>query len=230
MKKFIMFYLLFILLTTPTVLAVSSVSLQATISESVEVVFKIASIEANLYNEIKTQGIFNASTIPKAIEGYFKQKELANAWVVYDPFQNIFDEDANSVQVKFVLAGSDVVSYALNKTEMARTFWVRTDWRRFEVSLTQNFTLDFDEHFGAPLSEWQLSENVFEKKSVQDDMELLFRFVLPENAYGIQTEDDIIIFKVALAFEDSLLNSPFLILGAVIAVNIIVLVYRRVRK
>jgi hypothetical protein len=228
MKKVVVFHILFLLATVPTVLADSSVSLQATISESVEVVFRFTNIEANLYNEIKTQGIFNASTIPKAIEKYFEQGGLANAWVVHNPYQNIFGE-ANSFHVKFVLAGFDVVSYALNKTRMARTFWVRTDWRRFRVSLTQNFSLDFDEHFGVPLSEWQLSENVWEKRSIEDGMEMLFRFVLPEEAYDIRTQDDVIVFEVPLAFEDSLLNSPFLILGVVIAVNILVLVYRRVR-
>lgn len=32
------------------------------------------------------------------------------------------------------------------------------------------------------------------------------------------------------SFEDTLLNSPFLILGAIILVNIIALIYRKVRK
>jgi len=32
------------------------------------------------------------------------------------------------------------------------------------------------------------------------------------------------------SFGDTLLNSPFLILGAIIIVNIIVLIYRKVRK
>jgi len=31
-------------------------------------------------------------------------------------------------------------------------------------------------------------------------------------------------------FEDTLLNSPFLVLGAIIIANIIVLIYRKVRK
>jgi hypothetical protein len=230
MKKLITFYILFILVTIPLVLADSSVNLEVTIGESVWVAFRFADIEPSLYNEIKTQGIFNASTIPNAIESRFEQEDLKSARVVYDPYQNIFSEETNSIHVKFVLAGSDVISYALNKTDMTRTFQVRTDWRKFQVNLTHNISIDFNEHFGAPLSEWQLLDNAFEKRSMQNDMEMLFRFVLPKKAYDIQTQDDTIIFKVPLAFEDSLLNSPFLILGAIIAVNIIVLAYRRVKK
>jgi hypothetical protein len=132
--------------------------------------------------------------------------------------------------VKLLLAGSDIVSYTLNKTEMTRTFKVRTDWRNFKVDFTQNLSINFEEHFKAPINEWQLSKRTFEKISNQNGLKLFFRFILPEKAYNIRAEEDIIVFKVALAFEDSLLNSPFLILGAAIATNLIVLVYRKARR
>lgn len=227
MEKGIIAYVLLIFLATPIVLAESSLKMKSTISENVQVVFEFTEIEQQLYNDIQAHGIFNASTIPKAIEKYLEQKELKNAWVIHDPFQKIFNDERRSIRVKFLLAGSDVISYTLNKTEMTRTFKVRTDWRNFKVDFTQNFSISFEEHFKAPLSEWQLSKRTFEKISNENGLKLAFRFVLPEEAYNIQAEEDIIVFKVALAFEDSLLNSPFLILAAIIATNLIVLVYRK---
>jgi len=222
-------FFLFILITTPTVSASSPITIKATIDEGIHVTFSFTDIEPQLYNEIKTQGIFNISTIPNAIKEYFEQENLTSARVIYDLNQEIFNDDANSINVKFLLAGSDIVSYTLNKTDMARTFRVRTDWRKFQVSLTKNFSINFEEHFGDPLSEWQQINHGFEK-SVKDDFEMSFQFVLPEKSYDIKTEEDTIIFKVPITFEDTLLNSPFLILGAILIANIIVLVYRKVRK
>ncbi|MFB0514678.1 MAG: hypothetical protein ACETVQ_03780, partial [Candidatus Bathyarchaeia archaeon] len=154
MKKLIIPYILFILIATPVVLANSSITMETTINESVYATFKFADIEQQLYSEIENQG-FDISTIPNAIEGKFEQQDLTNARVIYDLNQEIFNEDTHSIFMKFLLAGSDIISYDLNKTDMARTFRVRTDWRKIQVSFTQNFSLNFEEHFGAPLTEWQ---------------------------------------------------------------------------
>lgn len=235
MKKLITFYILFLLLATPTVLA-DSITIEATINESVHVTFKFSDIEPQLYSEI--QG-FNISTIPYAIEEEFEQQDLVNARVIYDLNQDIFNDATSSIYVKFLLAGSDIISYTLNETDMTRTFRVRTDWRKFEISFTHNFSLNCEEHFGVPLTEWQqidykdTNEKVhtaYEKSIEEDSIEMLFRFILPEKAFDIKTEEDTIIFKVPPVFEDTLLNSPFLILGAIIIANIIFVAYRKARK
>jgi len=173
---------------------------------------------------------FNVSTIPNAIEGIFEQQGLTDARAICDLNQEIFDDDTLSVHVKFFLAGSDIISYTLNKTDMTRTFRVEAEWRKFEISFTQNFSLDFEEHFGVPLTEWRQVSHTFEKSVEEDSIEMSFQFILPEEAFDIQAEEDTIIFKVPPVFEDKLLNSPFLILGVIIIVIMIVVVYRRVRK
>ncbi len=228
MKKLIALYILFILVTTSTVLA-SPVNMETTINENVHVTFEFADIETQLYSEIKTEG-FNVSTIPNAIEGIFEQQGLTNARAICDLNQEIFDDDTRSVHVKFFLAGSDIISYTLNKTDMTRTFRLEAEWRKFEISFTQNFSLDFEEHFGVPLTEWRQVSHTFEKSVEEDSIEMSFQFILPEEAFDIQAEEDTIIFKVPPVFEDKLLNSPFLILGAIIIINIIVVMYRRARK
>ncbi len=228
MKKLMIPYILFILIATPTVLA-DSITIESTINESLHVTFKFAGIEPQLYSEIENQG-FDISTIPNAIEGKFEQQNLANARVIYDLNQEIFNGDTHSIYVEFLLAGSDVISYTLSETDMARTFRVRTDWRKIQVSFTQNFSLNFEEHFGAPLTEWQRVNNTVFEKSIESPFEMSFRLILPEKAVDVQAGEDTIVFKVPPALEDTVLNSPFLILGAIIIASIIVVVYRKARK
>jgi hypothetical protein len=229
MKKLIIAYILLLFLTVPPALAESSLTVKSIISENVQVTFELISIEQQLYNEIQTQKVFNASTIPKAIEKYFEQKELKNAKVIYDPSQNIFNKETRSIRVDLLLTGSDVISYTLNPTDMTRTFRVRTDWRNFQIDLTQNRSINLNKHFGNPLNEWQLKDGLFEERS-ENGFKMSFRYVLPKNAFDIHAEGEIIVFRVALGFEDSLLNSPFLILGVIIVANVIILMYRRVKK
>jgi hypothetical protein len=235
MKKLITLYILLILLAIPSVLA-DSATIETTINESLHVTFHFTTNNPQLYEEIKTQG-FNASTIPNIIKENFEHQNLKNA-KVFPIYQEIFDDTTSSIHVEFVLAGSDIINYTLNEGNMTRTFRVKTNWRKIQVRLTQNVSLNFEESFAAPLTEWQQINyttpqgkvhSAFEK-SIKDDFEMSFRFILPEKAGDIQVEEDTIIFKVPLAFEDTLLNSPFLILGALIIVNVIIAVYRKARK
>lgn len=229
MKKLIMLCILFILVATPIVLADSSITMETTIGESLHVAFKFADIEPQLYSEIMDQG-FNISIIPNAIEEEFELQNLTNAGAIYDLNQEIFDDTSRSIHMEFLLTGSDIISYTLNETGMTRTFRVRTDWRTFQVSLTQNFSLNFEEYFGAPLTEWQQVNHAAFEKSVESPFEMSFRFMLPERAFDVQVEEDTIIFKVPPVFEDNLLNSPFLILGTIIIANIVAVVYRKAKK
>lgn len=222
-------YILFILIAAPTVLA-DSITIETTINESLHVTFNFTTNKPQLYEEIKTQG-FNASTIPNLVKEKFEQQHLTN--VIVSPIlgdQEIFNDAARSIYVEFLLAGSDVISYTLSETDMARTFRVRTDWRKIQVSFTQNFSLNFEEHFGAPLTEWQQVNHTVFEKSVESPFEMSFRFILPEEAVDVQVEEDTIIFEVPPVFEDTLLNSPFLVLGAIIIANIFFVAYRKARK
>jgi hypothetical protein len=230
MRKLLLAYILLLSLVVPSVIADSSVKVESIIEETVRVNFEFTNIEQRLYDDIQMQGIFNASSIPMVVEERLEQMELKNAWVVHDPLQSIFDNETHSIKVELFLAGFDIISYRLNTMDMTKIFRVRTDWRNFEVSLTHNYSLNLNEHFGNPVSEWTLKDHTFEAESSENNLKMSFRFVLPEKAFVIHAEEDIIVFKTALGLEDTLLNSPFLILGAIIVVNVVVLVYRRVKK
>lgn len=228
MKKLIILFILFILVATPIVLADSSITVETTINENLYVTLNLANIERQTYDDIKAQG-FNISTVPNAIEEKLKQQNLTDASVIYDLNQKIFNDNTLSIFLKLLLTGPDIISYTLNETDMTRTFHVRTDWRKIEISFTQNFSLNLEDHFGAPLTEWQQVNGKAFEKNVENP-QMSFRFILPENAVEVQAEGDTIIFKIPPAFEDRLLNSPFLILGAIIIANIIFVAYRKARK
>jgi hypothetical protein len=55
-------------------------------------------------------------------------------------------------------------------------------------------------------------------------------FILPAEATNVRAVEDTIIFELPPSFEDSMLNSPFLILGALIVVITAFSLYRKVRK
>lgn len=228
-KALIIFFIWLIPLATPLVVADSAVTMDATISDSIYVNFNFVNIEPELYDAIQTQG-FDVSTIPTILIEDFEQNNLTSARVIYDINQEIFNDDLHSIRVKFHVVGSDIIGYVLNETSMMRTFRVRTDWRNFEVSFTQDFSLDLEEAVGAPLLEWRQVNNGGFERSVDSPFEMLFQFLLPEGAADVRLENDIIIFDLPLAFEDRLLNSPFLVLGAVVIATIIAVAYRRARK
>jgi len=130
------------------------------------------------------------------------------------------------------LSGSDIITFTFNKTTMARLYQVRTEWRKFNVNLTENFSIDFTKYFGTPMAAWERidSEKAYYHEYTEDSLTSSCKFVLPKTATNIQVIGDTIFFETPPLLEDVLLNSPFLILGALIIVIIIAFIYRGIRK
>lgn len=227
MKTLALTYLsiILIMLITPVQ---ASVTIQAEINQNIHVTFNFENLNAKIYNETIQQEIFNISTIPKTIE-----KNLKNVHAHYEPFQNIFDDTERSITVTFYLAGSDIIDITLNKTSMTRIHKVQTEWRKFQVNLTKNFQVDFAEHFGKPIYLWNYSDSektYYHEDARSDSLDLSCKFVLPPTATNIHATIDSIIFETPPLPEDILLNSPFLILGALIIVIMATFLYQRIRK
>jgi len=111
---------------------------------------------------------------------------------------------------------------------------MRTDWRNFHINITDEFSLDFTEYFGKPVSQWNF-ENMtrptyYYNYTGSSSFDPSCYFILPAAATNVQAVEDTIIFDLPMPFEDSLLNSPFLILGALIVVIIAFSLYRKVKK
>ena len=233
MKKLVATQLLLTLLVTLITPVHASVKIQATIDKNIHVIFIFENINSTIYNETKqNEQIFNITTIPKAILKNLEQQDLTCVRWGYKQ-EIIFNDTARSIRVEFHLAGSDIINFTFNKTTMNRIYHVQTQWRKFQVNLTHNFSLDFAQYFDKPIADWTYndSEKTYSYEFAElDSFDPSCKIVLPPTATNVHATEDTIIFEVPPLLEDILLNSPFLILGALIIVIIVTFLYRRLRK
>ena len=229
--------LIFVLFAALITSVHASVTIQAVIDQSIHVVFSFENINSTIYADIKQhKPSFDHSTIPQIIVNNLKERNLTH--VVYHDSKLAFDELNNSMHATFYLSGSDILNFTL--AAMTRTYRVRTDWRKFHVNLTDRLSLNFTEYFGTPIAQWQrinytdpenrIHPAYFYNYTGPSQFDPLCYFILPTTATNVRAIEDTIIFEAPAPLGDILLNSPFLILGVLIVVNIAAFVYRRMRK
>jgi len=238
MKKIVCAHLLFLLSIVTFITSVhASVTVQTIIDQDVHVAFNLENINSTIYWTIKNGNLINASTIPNIILKKLEQQNLTHVDVYTQPI--VFNDSASSIYVAFSLTGSDILNFTVNTKSMTKTYYARTDWRKFQFNLTNGFSLDFNEYFGEPVERWQRINYTLNSKTHpayyynftdSNTFDPACYFILPTAATNVQVAGDILTFELPLSFGDSLLNSPFLILGALIVVNIAFFVYRKVRK
>jgi len=226
----LLFFLLLITLITP---AYASVKIQAVIDQDVHVAFDFENINSTVYWIIQGEKLINETTIPSKIRENLEQKNLTKVDFFTEP--PVFDDSTFSIHVAFYLTGSDVMNFTVNTELMTKTYYVRTDWRNFQINITEEFSLDFAESFGKPIEEWTRQDNYTLNDKTRpayyyNSTDSLCYFILPAEATNVHAVEDTIIFDIPMPFEDSLLNSPFLILGALIVVIIAFSLYRKVKK
>lgn len=222
---YLLFFLLLVALITP---AYASVKIQAVIDQNVHVAFDFENINGTIYQTIREEELITETTIPNII-----RENLTNVNFFTEPV--VFDDSTFSIHVAFSLAGSDILNFTVNTELMTRTYYVRTDWRIFRINITDGFSVDFAEYFGKPVEEWTRQDNyTFNGKKhpayYHNFTGSLCYFILPAAATNVQAVKDTIIFNLPMSFEDSLLNSPFIILVALIVVVLAFSLYRKVRK
>jgi len=217
----------------------ASATVEGLIDQNINVTYAIENINSTLYEKILEQRIFNASTIPEAVKEYLEERNLENIIVNYDPTMAIFNNSTRSIQIKFSLGGSDIIDSTLTPAATTKTYNVKTEWRKVYVNLTNDFSLDFARYFQTPVSEWQIVNHTINEEihatyvyNYTDPtvFDPVCRFVLPAKATNIHATTDTIIFELPIPFEDSLISSPFLVLGVLIIVNIVLIVYRKIRR
>lgn len=210
----------------------SSNTIKATVDDSLFITYDFESLDPLIYNQTKSNPqLFNISTIPQIITKNLEQKNQKLVRTGLVPQTNIYDDDNHSIRISFFLGGSDIVSFTVNKTTMKRTYEVKTEWRKFQVNLTDNFSIDFAQHLAKPVAEWQKTNETtfyFENKET-GTFDMFFYLVLPASASNVSVQGDTVFYDMPPRFEDQLLNSPFLILGALAVALAIVLIYRKAR-
>jgi hypothetical protein len=205
-----------------------SVSITSTINDSIYVVYDIQNLNSTIYDEVKSNPQFNMSTIPMTIVNNLENQGLKQVSWGFGPQTAVsFDDATRSIHVAFYLWGSDVISSTINRTTMKRVYEIKTDWRKFQLSLTNNFSIDFTQILAKPVAEWQKTN---ETTYMHESQEVSFRFILPQTATQVQANADTITFEGgSVSFWDVFINSPFLILAVLIIVVIIALIYRKIK-
>ncbi|MEA2089893.1 MAG: hypothetical protein U9O89_03935 [Thermoproteota archaeon] len=201
------------------------VSVQAEVNEKVHVVFQLVNITD--YQLIKNQSLITDSTIPEAI---INQTQLCINYSVSDLS---FNDSTCSINVVFDLYGLDVLNSTLNMNTMTKICSLRTDWRKFHLNLTDGFPYNFTKYFGTPIAQWQnRTDDEGRRCFVYSHDNLSFLFKLPTSAKNVHVAEDneTIVFEVSLSKGDNLLNSPFLVLIAVVVANIVAFIYRKTKR
>jgi hypothetical protein len=239
LKKVIGAYLFFLFLLLSLITSVhASVTMQTVINQDVGVNFNFGNINSTIYWKIRNETLITESTIPNIILRNFEQQNLSvNCYLPEVPLE--FNDSAQSIHVTFYLYGSGILNFTVNPESMIRTYYFRTGWRKFQFNVTDGISLNFGNYFGESVDQWQKINYTLNGKvhpayyynfTGQNPFDPLCYFLLPTEATNVRAVKDTIIFELPATFEDSLLNSPFLILGALIVVVIGFSLYRKVRK
>ncbi len=221
----------------------ASVTVQAAIDQSIHVTFEFGGLNSTICDKIRDYpSLFNDTTFPKIVVNNLHQQGLTR--VRYHSPSLYFNHSERWMNATFYLSGWDILSFTYDEANMARTYRVRTDWRKFSANITDPqgvpiLSLDFAEYFGMPVDQWEEGNCTFEGETRltyfynytgPSSVDPLFRLLLPATATNVHRTEDTITYELPPALGDVLLNSPFLILGALVTVSVVVFLYRRVRK
>jgi hypothetical protein len=227
MKLNVIVVLLTILLAMSIMPVYASVSITGTINESVYVIYNFQNLNLTVYDEIKANYQSNLSAvISTAIVKNLETQGRTQVQSSLGPETGVFDDTAKSISVSFYIWGSDIISNSINRTSMGRIYQVQTDWRKFNLALINGFSFNFTQLLSTPVAEWQKpNETIY----LYENQDVSCKFVLPETAFQVRAQGDIITYEVQPSFWDVFINSPFPILIVLIIVVIVALIYRRIR-
>ena len=217
----------------------SSVTMRSFVDDNLLVTYNFAGFDDSIYNQIKNNAQFNASTIPEIIMNGLAEKNLKQVDWGPTPQPITYDDANRAIDVSFFLSGSDIVSFSINRTSISRTYKVTTEWQKFQVNLTSNLSVGFAAAFDKAVSEWQrtsyadASQKVhpafYYRNNQTSTVAVSFYLILPSSASNVSVEGDIVTYQMPPMFADQLLSSPLLVLAALIIVLVIVLLYRKAR-
>ena len=231
MKKFALATVIPILILSVVIPANASITTKVKVNDNLFITYDFENLDPILYDQTKANTQFDVSTIPNIImQNFEKRNQTMLNWSL-DPQTDIYDDVNRAIHISFFMGGSDIMSFIVNKTTMKRTHQLSTEWRRFQVNLTSDFTLDFTQHLAKPVAEWQkINATTFYYENRQTGtLDIFFYLILPSSASNIQVQGDTIFFDMPFSLEDQLLNSPFLPLAALAVALVIILIYKKAR-
>lgn len=241
MRKIVQVSLLCFILVSLVVPVYASVNTDAFVGDNFHISFDFRNLDSATYSAIMAAypDVFNSTSIPRAIVKSLG-KQGFNKVSYPSPPSIVFSDAEKSIHVEFFLEGADVISYTVNKTSLARLYTARTTWIKFEVKLTITLTLNFTSYFTTQVSNWQKINRAiggitytafyFSSAVSQVPLDSSCYIILPATALNIEAVGTTVIFEMPSLPEDRLINSPILILGAIVLIDVVFIVYRKIRK
>ncbi len=240
--KFLFICALSALLIAGGVPTYASTTVTAVLGEKILVVFDFENFNSTVWDKIEQyKFLFNDLTFPMIIKNKLSEQNLN--LVTYSDSKLEFNSSARSMRASFTLSGLDIVSFTYNKTTAGKIYQVETGWRNFYTDFKDGqgvpfLILDFTKYFGEPVSKWKKDENYtwngrshlayYYNYDGPSSFDSSCYFILPEEATNVKVVGNTITFELPPTLEDALINSPLLILGALIATVAIASIYRKV--
>jgi hypothetical protein len=237
MKRPACFLLAAVLILAHATSANATITTKTTVTDNVLATYNFGSLDPKVYQQAITQ--LSADSVPKTIIQYLKQKNETNVQYGLPAQPWILDNATNSINTSFFLSGSDIVSFTINQTTFKRTYQVKTDWIKFKITLTGNFSIDFNQLLTTSVSSWQrinytddkgvTHPALYNENAQTGTMNVTSTIILPESAMNIRFQESTVIFDLPPILQDELLDSPFIILAALVVALIVILIYRKTR-
>lgn len=217
----------------------SSMDVEAIVDDSISVRFSFMFQNVTLYEEIKNNPNFNVTTIPKALKTSLEARGFLDVQTLYDTSQQLFDDSQHSVTVVFKISGSSIQSASADRLAMKRLYTLRMHWRKFSFNFTDTVKVNLEEVFSQPVFKWEnktsesrFSLNYLNTQSVGEFHQARFSISLPLGAKNIRFSEDgeRIFYELPFSFEDNFINSPLLILAAILFIVFLANLYRAIIK
>ncbi len=212
------------------------------VDQGIHVALSVDGINSTVMERLMQTEIFNSSTIPGLIVENYKGRGYTNVLFYGEDLE--VNPAGKSIEVSFYLVGADVVNFEPDRNASSLVYTVRTEWRRVNLKIrdrngSEILTLNLAKYFGRFIEEWNQTEYmdpeghvhklfVYEYHGSPSSLEnyAVFRIILPRDATDVKVIGDIITFRIPLPVEDAFLSSPFIILIAVVFINLFALVRR----
>ena len=237
-------YLTTLLLLSSTIIyETSSLSISINVDNVIYVSMWLKNINPEVFTKLIEQRNLDESTIPRIIIENYHSMGMNRVLFYGERMES--DSASRSIHISFYLAGSDVVSFKLNKEMTQKIYQIRTEWRKVLCNITTDegesiVIIDLARYFGVPIEGWSQTEYVDSEGRIhkmfvynyrdEDGFDPTMQIILPSEATEIKCEGDIITFSIPLTTDELVIKSPFIILIGVIAIDIIAIVSRRVKR
>jgi len=197
---------------------------------SVSVRIELSNVNSTLFERITNySSALNETTIPEAIVN-----AIGEGAFYVDPAIAL-NGTTRTISASFKLLGSALMDFEFNRTSMARTYRLRTSWRKTDVEAWYNRTLrvvklNFSSFFGKPLRKWEhlahyelapgdIREALLLNTTVRDGLfengtgRATWIFVLPRGAKFLRAvregNEEFLLFEMPPEPLDAFMASPF---------------------